>query len=317
MKSPTGLIFDLRKFSVHDGPGIRTTVFFKGCPLRCWWCHNPESQSPRPEIMLWESRCVGCQACVEACPEGAISPAGQDLSAGNARAVVTNHEPCTRCGECIPHCPADARAWVGREASAAEMMAEILRDVTFYDESGGGATFSGGEPLMQPDFLLELLRACRSQEIHTALDTSGYAAWETIDRVRPYVDLFLYDIKCIDDDLHRKVTGVSNTRILNNLRALAGHGHRINLRVPLVPGINADEASIDAIGDLAASLQTLSVGQPGIQVDLLPYHHAAAGKYERLQMPYLLPDTLTPSNEVVDALANRLRERGLSVSIGG
>ena len=303
MRQPNGLIFDVRKFSVHDGPGIRTTVFFKGCPLSCWWCHNPESQGRQPEIMLWDSRCIGCEACLAACPEAAIARSGQVVS--------TDQRLCTSCGTCIPYCPTDAREWIGREASVAEVMAEIERDVSFYDESGGGVTFSGGEPLMQPAFLLALLQACRQQEIHTALDTSGFAAWETLERVRPYVDLFLYDVKLIDEERHRQATGVSNTRILNNLRALSEHGHRIILRVPLVPGVNADEVNMLALADLAASL-------PGVErVDLLPYHHAAAGKYERLQKPYSFPDTLTPSDETVNALADRLRERGLFVKIGG
>lgn len=303
MRLPNGLIFDLRKFSVHDGPGIRTTVFFKGCPLNCWWCHNPESQGSQPEIMLWDSRCIGCEACLAACPENAITRSGMVVS--------TDQRLCTRCGTCIPYCPTDAREWIGREASVAEVMAEIERDVSFYDESGGGVTFSGGEPLMQPAFLLALLQACHQQEIHTALDTSGFAAWETLERVRPYVDLFLYDVKLIDDERHRQATGVSNTRILSNLRALSEHGHRIILRVPLVPGVNADEVNMLALADLAASLPSVE------RVDLLPYHHAAAGKYERLQKPYSFSATLTPSDEAVNALADRLRERGLFVKIGG
>jgi pyruvate formate lyase activating enzyme len=309
VKQTTGLIFDLRKFSVHDGPGIRTTVFFKGCPLSCWWCHNPESQGQQPEIMLWDSRCIGCQACVAVCPQGAIIPNAGAGTAGHT--VTTDRERCTRCGDCIPHCPSDAREWIGRTASVGEVMAEINRDVNFFDESGGGVTFSGGEPLMQPGFLLALLQACREQEIHTALDTSGYAAWEILDQVRPFVNLFLVDIKCMDDERHRQVTGVSNMRILSNLRALAEHGHAIILRVPLVPGINDDPANLDALGELASSL-------PGVErVDLLPYHHAAAGKYDRMQIPYMLPDTLPPAAEMVEALAARLRERGLSVKIGG
>jgi pyruvate formate lyase activating enzyme len=253
--------------------------------------------------MLWESRCIGCKACVETCPQAAITP--------NGKVVETNQTICTRCGACIPHCPTDAREWIGRQAAVAEAMAEIERDVTFYDESGGGVTFSGGEPLMQPEFLLALLQACREKEIHTTLDTSGYAAWETLDRVRPYVNLFLYDVKCIDDELHRQVTGVSNTRILSNLRALAEHGHCIILRVPLVPGVNADAESITALATLATSL-------PGVErIDLLPYHQAAAGKYDRLRKPYPLPDALPPPEDTVKMLAEMLRVRGFSVKIGG
>lgn len=299
----TGLIFDMRRFSVHDGPGIRTTVFFKGCPLRCWWCHNPESQLREPEIMVREARCMGCLACLDACQHEAISAVD-----GRAQTDLLR---CARCGECIPSCPADAREWVGSEASLAQVMREIERDVAFYDESGGGVTISGGEPLLQPAFLVELLRACRAREIHTALDTSGYASWETLDRVRPWVDLFLYDVKCIDDDLHQQVTGVSNARILRNLRELSSRGHRIVLRVPLIPNVNADVESMRA---LAALAQTL----PGVErIDLLPYHHAAAGKYERLRQSYLLANTQPPPASLVEDLAQLLCSAGFSVKIGG
>ncbi len=300
---PSGFVFDIRKFSVHDGPGIRTTVFFKGCPLDCWWCHNPESQSRQTEIMLWDNRCIRCGACVEVCPQGAIAQVEDS--------VLTDRTRCTRCGTCLTACPAEAREQVGRAVSVAEVMAEIERDVTFYDESGGGVTFSGGEPLQQRAFLLALLQACQTQEIHTVLDTSGYAAWETLDSVRGLVDLFLYDLKLMDDTRHRQYTGVSNHLILQNLRKLAELGHPTILRVPLIPGINDDEANLRALSELALAL-------PAVQrVDLLPYHHAAAGKYDRLARTYRLPDTRPPTAEQVEALAQSLRARGLSVKIGG
>src|SRR5512146_3344760 len=186
-----GLVFDIRKFSLHDGPGIRTTVFFKGCPLSCWWCHNPESQSAAVEMLFRASRCIACRACLVACEQGAIT--------WNGRGPVTDAEKCHLCGACAAACCAEARQQVGREMTVEQVMAEVECDVAFYDESGGGVTFSGGEPLLQRDFLLALLRACRAKEIQTALDTSGFAAWETIERVRDDVDLFLYDLKLIDD----------------------------------------------------------------------------------------------------------------------
>jgi pyruvate formate lyase activating enzyme len=207
----TGIVFDIKKFSIHDGPGIRTTIFFKGCPLRCWWCHNPEGLTPEPELMIRANRCIRCDACLDVCPHGAISRDGDK--------VFTDVAKCLRCGTCVAACYAEARQIVGQEMAAAQVMAEIERDVPFYDESGGGATFSGGEPLLQPDFLCELLSACRARGIHTAVDTCGFAPWEVLDSVRKYVDLFLYDLKLMDEARHRAFTGVSNALILSNLRA--------------------------------------------------------------------------------------------------
>jgi pyruvate formate lyase activating enzyme len=299
----TGIIFDVKKFSIHDGPGIRTTVFFKGCPLACSWCHNPESQSPEPELALRPDRCIRCGACVSACAHGAISMSSD--------AVATDAERCVRCGACVEVCYAEARELLGRGMTVAQVMAEIGRDVVFYDESGGGVTFSGGEPLSQPDFLLALLRACKQEEIHTALDTCGFSPWETLDRVREYVDLFLYDLKLMDDARHRKYTGVSNALILGNLQALSQRGHTIVLRVPVVPGINDDDEGIRRVGSFAAALPRLS------RVDLLPYHHAGVEKYHRLNRVYGLPGTRPPTDERMAHIAHVLREFGLPVRIGG
>ena len=298
-----GIVFDIKKFSIHDGPGIRTTVFFKGCPLNCWWCHNPESQAAEPELMVRPGRCIRCGACVDACPQRAISC--QD------GAVSTDLLRCTRCGTCVEACTAEAREIVGREMSVDQVMAEIERDVPFYDESGGGVTFSGGEPLAQPDFLLALLRACREKEIHTALDTCGFAPWEVLDGVREHVDLFLYDLKVMDDARHRTMTGVSNARILENLRALSQAGHEIVLRVPIIPGVNDDQEDVRQIGQFAASLPDLR------RVDLLPYHQTAAQKYERLHKAYRLPETCPPSDGRMAEIAHIVQGFGLPVNIGG
>jgi pyruvate formate lyase activating enzyme len=299
----TGTVFDIKKFSIHDGPGIRTTVFFKGCPLRCWWCHNPESQAPGPELMVRPTRCIQCGACLDVCPHGAISR--------NADAMSTDPEKCTACGACAEVCYAEARQIVGREMTVAQVVAEIERDVPFYDESGGGVTFSGGEPLLQPGFLLALLRACQEREIHTALDTCGFAPWETLDRVREHVDLFLYDLKLMDDDGHLKFTGVSNELILRNLQALSRRGHDVVVRVPVIPGINDDDENVRRIGTFAAALPSLQ------RVDLLPYHHAGSEKYHRLHKVYELPDARPPSDGRMAEIGQVLRGFGLHVKIGG
>jgi pyruvate formate lyase activating enzyme len=297
-----GLVFDLRKYSVHDGPGIRTTVFLKGCPLNCWWCHNPESQSHKSEMTLRAARCIGCSACVEVCPTGALT-----IDQGR---FSFNEADCNWCGLCADSCPADAREVLGRWMSVEQVMAEIERDVPFYDESGGGVTLSGGEPLMQPDFTRVVLRACRQRELHTALDTAGYANWETLDSIRPYVNLFLFDLKLVDDDLHRKYTGVSNRLILDNLRRLRESGARVILRTPVVPGVTDGAVNLRGIAEIA---QRLDIER----VDILPYHHSAAAKYERLQRSYALPDVRPPSDERMQQLAALFEPFQIPVKIGG
>jgi pyruvate formate lyase activating enzyme len=298
-----GIVFDIKKFSIHDGPGIRTTVFFKGCPLSCWWCHNPESHAPEPELVFWESRCIRCGACLEVCEQGAISWDGDVMS--------TDGENCTLCGNCVAVCYAEARQIAGREMTVAQVMAEIEQDIPFYDESGGGVTFSGGEPLFQLGFLLALLRACKEKAIHTAVDTCGFVPWETLDDIREHIDLFLYDLKLMDDAKHRKFTGVSNELILDNLQMLSTQGHNIVLRVPIIPGINDDDENIRETGTFAAALPHLN------GVDILPYHYAAVGKYKRLDQVYSLPETRPPSDERMAEIAQVLRGFGLHVKIGG
>ena len=299
----TGTLFDIRRFSIHDGPGIRTTIFLKGCPLDCWWCHNPESQARGAEVALRESRCIACGTCLEACPEGAIT-------AVDGR-ILTDLALCVRCGSCTRVCPAEAREILGREASAAELVAEIERDRTFFDESGGGVTISGGEPLMQPAFLIDLLRAFKAVELHTALDTSGYAAWKTLEATADLVDLFLYDVKLLDPEKHRETTGVSNELILDNLARLSKLGKRIILRLPVIPGVNAEEGHFRRIGALARTLT-------GIQrLDLLPYHATGSGKYGLLRRDYRLEQTQAPDEAEMLRYTEILEETGLTVKIGG
>ena len=299
----TGIIFDTKRFSIHDGPGIRTTIFLKGCPLRCQWCHNPESQSLKPDVMLRPNRCITCLACLDECPQQAITI--------NGNGPITNLDLCLRCGACTNACYAEAREIIGQEMTVIQVMAEIERDLSFYDESGGGVTFSGGEPLMQRDFLLALLQACKEQEIHTAVDTSGAVSWEILERIRPYVDLFLYDIKLMDDGRHQKYTGISNQLILDNLYALSAAEQAINLRLAIIPGINDQEENIRQTGAFAAALPQHH------PISILPYHAIAADKYKRLNLPYQLINIQPATDDHMNHIAAILREYDLEVKIGG
>ncbi|MCJ7701257.1 MAG: glycyl-radical enzyme activating protein [Anaerolineales bacterium] len=299
----SGTVFDIKRFSIHDGPGIRTTVFLKGCPLHCAWCHNPEGISLQPEIHFWAKRCIACHECLQACPNGALSwVAGQR---------VHQTALCQGCGFCAEACPAEATELVGTRMGVPDVLREIEKDLIIYDQSGGGATFSGGEPLLQIDFLEALLIACKDHDIHTVVDTSGHVRIEHLERIKPLVDIFLYDIKLMDPDRHFQYTGVPNRRILNNLMKLAKTGTRVIARVPIIPGINDDEVNIDQTGHFLASLTTIR------QVNILPYHRSAADKYQRMQHFYPLSDLMPPSDHHISQIAERLESYGLTAVIGG
>jgi pyruvate formate lyase activating enzyme len=298
----TGVVFNVMRFALHDGPGIRTTVFFKGCPLDCWWCHNPESQKLRPEPVYFEERCRHCNGCVEVCPHGAVTVHDGVLS--------TDTRLCTRCGTCVERCAADAREICGRVVTVRELLAEIDRDVIFFDDSGGGVTLSGGEPLAQPEFASALLKACRERRINTAIETCGYAHPEVFQRVTADADLVLFDLKTLDPAAHKQYTGVHHEAILRNLASLAASGRKAVVRIPVVPGVN------DTEGDAREFARYLS-GLGMRCVNLLPYHGMGAEKYRRLGISRRLEDRPDAPREAVERFAGPLRDAGLEIRIGG
>jgi len=300
----TGFIFNIQRFSVHDGPGIRTTVFLKGCPLRCWWCHNPESQSPRAELLIQENFCLVCGTCAQVCPH-----CEADLDAPEP--APTDNQRCTLCGDCVDACPSDARKMIGTAMTGAELENEILADRVFFDESGGGVTFSGGEPLSQAAFLRESLHTCRKHEIHTAVDTCGHVARKDLLAVAPLTDLFLYDLKIMDSLLHEEVTGVPNSVILDNLRALEEIHDNIWIRVPVIPGVN------DTIGNMEATADFASASAAIRRISLLPYHYTGVQKFHRTGKEYMLDGLEAPPAEKLERLAECFRSRNLETVIGG
>jgi len=303
----TATIFDIQRFCIHDGPGIRTTVFFKGCNMRCFWCHNPESYKAHSELSLFPDRCIGCGKCLAAC-------ARKCHSADSEGKRTFDRESCVRCGACTNTCYAGSLVMTGKSYTVGEVMKVVSSDAPFYENSNGGMTCSGGEPLLQSEFVCELMRASKAVGIDTALDTAGNVGYDSFERVLPYTDLILYDVKCIDSDLHQRVTGSKNALILENLRRLAAEAIiPIWIRIPVIPGVNDNIDNMRATAEFLAELPGAKLGgagelsekpggaglsgaKPGgsgiVKVELLPYHGLGAGKYESLGMKKIERDAI-------------------------
>jgi pyruvate formate lyase activating enzyme len=294
-----GIIFDIQPYAIYDGPGIRTTIFFKGCPLTCSWCHNPESQRKAPEVSYAADRCTGCGCCVEECPTGSLS-----LVSG---AIVRDRTTCTACGACARVCPGGAAELIGKDVEPAYIVSQVTGDKPFFDKSGGGVTISGGEPTMQPDFLFETLSLIKENGIHTALETSGYFNDDLVPELVRYADLFLFDIKHTDSDLHKKFTGVRSEPILKNFRRLTKSlpDGRLIPRIPLIPGCNTDEKSIDGMIDFFQE-----AGHNG-PVHLMPYNPLAKSKYEKVGMEKRYRDFGRLTDEMRKAITTRMNGAGL------
>lgn len=296
----TAILMDVKRFSVHDGPGVRTTLFFKGCTLRCKWCHNPEGLRPQPEMAYYENKCIGCGECMSVCPQKAqvFGKAGHEFQ----------KELCIACGKCEKVCLGEAMRLYGRQITVDEAMKIALEDRCFFRETGG-ITVSGGEPLRNPEFISAFFSRLKKEKVHTAVDTCGNVGWEAFQQVLPFTDLFLYDVKHWDSKLHSQWTGCGNELILNNLRRLAQAGAKIEVRLPLIPGCNDNEKTLLGIADF---LRENAV--PCVRV--LPYHDLSRSKYAALRMEYLMPPTLSPDDGHLQEVIRFFRQQGVYAIFG-
>jgi pyruvate formate lyase activating enzyme len=312
----TGKVYDIQGFSVQDGPGIRTTVFLKGCPLRCPWCHSPESQKYHAQLSWIAMRCIGiakCGKCLDACPQKAISPGKVTKHAvtdEDIQLVHINRSLCNNCGDCAEACYPKALEICGKDYTVEEIIQRVIQDKPFYEQSGGGITISGGEPLTQPEFTLQVLKVLKKEKIHTALDTTGFADFELIEAVLPYTDLFLYDLKHMDREQHKKVVGVPNELILENAKKLAKAGGKIQIRIPIIPRFNDSKKNITETGKFCQSL-----GDAVVMIQLLPYHNLGVMKYERIYEDQKVLEASTPTDDKIQSLKKLLEDMGFSVTV--
>ncbi len=297
------VVTNIQKFSVHDGPGIRSILFLKGCPLCCQWCANPENIAPGPQLMVYQGKCIRCGLCISRCSQNAIIVRDETVTMDWGR--------CRGCGACASVCPTQARVMKGETMTTADARRAIDRDIPFYKNSGGGVTFSGGEPLLYPDFIMEIAREYRAQGLNAVVETCGCVPWETFARVQPWIDLFLYDLKFVDCEKHRKYCGMGNELILANLRRLC-ESSRVVVRIPIIPGINDTQEDIDRTGRLLAEL-----GERIEAIHCLPYHNLGFSKYEALGMEYSLSDVMLPKGGYMETIRKMFEQHGLQVQIGG
>ena len=297
------LVLSISRMTVHNGPGIRTLILFKGCPLRCVWCSTPESQSSEPEVSFRLDRCIRCGCCAAVCPEGAI-----DITRDTAR---IDRALCTVCGKCAEVCSAEAITILGKWMTVQELVREVAKDKVFHKHSGGGVTISGGEALLDPEFTLELVRALVEDGVSVGVDTSGQVPWASIEQLLPYVDFFLWDIKHMDPERHKELTGASNELILRNLRAVSERGTPIYLRIPIMPGLNDSPENIAATCEFARGLSSL------VEVDLLPLHHLGKARYDSLDRPYPIADLRLVPDPVIQELKALVESYGLEACVVG
>lgn len=300
--SRKGIINEIERYAVKDGPGIRTVVFLKGCPLRCLWCSNPETQKASNQLMYWNNRCIGCRQCIQLCPSNALSwePTG----------VTIHHSSCITCSACVNTCNSNALQMSGQTISVDEVVEIVMKDAPYYKHSCGGVTFSGGEPTSQPLFLYEAAAALKKKGITTCIETCGYSEWNNYQRILPYMDFFFFDLKIMDEREHIRLTGVSNNLILENYAKLVKAGCNITVRIPIIPSINDTDKNIN---DTIEFLRTTS---PGCHVSLLPYHRLGVSKYNKLDMPYQLNDLLPPSDSKMQHVREQFEIQGFRVTIG-
>jgi pyruvate formate lyase activating enzyme len=298
----TGMLFDIQRFSLHDGPGLRTNVFLKGCGLSCWWCSNPEGRMAFPEIAFFDKECFLCGDCIQVCPTAAVSITNEQISWDSAK--------CDGCGLCLPVCSANAFRIIGKEMTAGSVIDEVLRDAVFF-QPHGGLTLTGGEPALQPEFSAAILKLAQEAGIHTAIETCGAVPWQHLAQLLPHLDLILFDLKHIDPQIHAKMTGQNNLLIMDNLRALARLAGTLVIRVPLIPGFNTNESRLREMAGFIRSLETVK------EVHLLGYHSLGRSKYSALDRPYRMGDTPPMRLEQIQVFVKIFQQAGLVVIAGG